>query len=132
MPHQGLVDHNATQFKKSVVKLCDGVWSAVGFAASTQHMIEGKNSVTIVDTSESTSAAENVLAKFREITDKPVGRIIYTHSHRDHISGATIFSEGHDIPIIASSGFSSDLVGQDEGVIAPYKALNRRTMAQFG
>ncbi|WP_136443634.1 alkyl/aryl-sulfatase [Pacificoceanicola onchidii] len=132
MPNNSLVVHNETQFRKQVVDLAPGVWTAVGYAASTQHMIEGRETVTIVDTSESTSAAAHVLAAFREKTDKPVGRIIYTHSHRDHISGASVFSEGQTVPILASAGFESDLVGQDETRIAPNKALGRRTMAQFG
>ncbi|MGX9354005.1 alkyl sulfatase dimerization domain-containing protein [Roseobacteraceae bacterium S113] len=132
MPNNSLVEHNQTQFKKQVVELAPGIWTAVGFAASTQHMIEGTSSVTIVDTSESTRAAENVLAAFREHSQNPVARIIYTHSHRDHISGATVFAEGSEIPILASAAFESDLVGQDEMRIAPKKALGRRTMAQFG
>ncbi|MDJ0639861.1 MAG: hypothetical protein QNJ20_13580 [Paracoccaceae bacterium] len=76
MPNVRLVAQNETQFKKQVVDLAPGIWTAVGFAASTQHMIEGESSVTIIDTSESTSAATNVLAAFRERCDKPVGRII--------------------------------------------------------
>ncbi|MDJ0639860.1 MAG: hypothetical protein QNJ20_13575 [Paracoccaceae bacterium] len=43
-----------------------------------------------------------------------------------------MFSEGREVPIIASARFSSDLIGQDETRIAPNKALQRRTMAQFG
>lgn len=132
MPNPLLVSHNETQFRKHVVQLAPGVWTAVGFAASTQHMIEGATTVTIIDTSESTRAAANVLAAFREVCQKPVGRIIYTHSHRDHISGATVFSEGRKVPIIASALFSSDLLGQEPGRIAPNKALGQRTMAQFG
>lgn len=132
MPNPDLIHHNDTQFRKSIVELAKGMWTAVGYAASTQHMIEGDSSITIIDTSESTGAATNVLAKFREKTDKPVARIIYTHSHRDHISGAKIFADGRDIPIIASAKFKSDLVGQDETAIAPNQALNRRTLAQFG
>jgi uncharacterized sulfatase len=132
MPNERLIEHNATQFRKSLVSLAPGIWTAVGYAASTQHMIEGKSSITIVDTSESTGAAKNVLAEFRKKTDKPVARIIYTHSHRDHISGASVFADGNDIPILASEMFSSDLVDQDAGTIAPKTALNRRTMAQFG
>ncbi len=132
MPNPALLHHNETQFAKSIVELCPGVFTAVGYAASTQHMIVGEQSITIVDTSESTAAAENVLAEFRKITDKPIARIIYTHSHRDHISGATVFSEGRDIPILASAAFSSDLVGQDASAIAPNQSLNRRTQAQFG
>ncbi len=132
MPNEALVHHNETQFRKSVITLAPGMWTAVGFAASTQHMIEGANSVTIIDTSESTGAAENVLAAFREKSAKPVERIIYTHAHRDHISGASVFAEGREIEILASAAFASDLVGQDSDKIAPFKALNRRTLAQFG
>ena len=132
MANPALVHHNETQFAKSVIELAPGVWAAVGFAASTQHMVIGERSVTIIDTSESTGAAKDVLAEFRKITDKPIARIIYTHSHRDHISGASVFCEGRDIPILASAGFSSDLIGQDASRIAPTKALGRRTLAQFG
>lgn len=131
MPNVALIEQN-DQFAKSVILLDAGIWSAVGYAASNVYMIEGSDSVTIIDTTESTKAAENILAAFRTKTDKPVGRIIYTHSHRDHISGASVFSEGRDIPILASVGFKSDLVDVDERVVAPNHALNRRTQAQFG
>ncbi len=131
MPNAALIAHNA-QFKKSIVELSPGVWSAVGYAASNMHMVEGERSVTIIDTTESTKAAENILAEFRKLTDKPIARIIYTHSHRDHICGATVFSPNGDIPILASASFSSDLIGVDPNAIAPNKSLGRRTQAQFG
>ncbi|MDU8926183.1 alkyl/aryl-sulfatase [Alisedimentitalea sp. MJ-SS2] len=132
MANEKLVHHNDTQFRKGIVELCPGFFSAVGYAASTQHMVVGDRTVTIIDTSESTGAAKNVLAAFRNITDKPVGRIIYTHSHRDHISGTTVFAEDRNVPIYAHHGFISDLVAQNAERIAPNKALGRRTMAQFG
>ena len=132
MPNAALLHHNETQFRKSIVELAPGIWTAVGFAASTQHFIDGDTSMTVIDTSESTGAAKNVLAEIRKLTDKPVGRIIYTHSHRDHISGAAVFAEGRDIPVIANQRFKSDLIGQNGGEIAPHQALNRRTAAQFG
>ncbi len=132
MPNAALLRHNETQFRKSVVELAPGMWTAVGFAASTQQVIEGDTSLTVVDTSESTAAARNVLAEIRKLTKKPVGRIIYTHSHRDHISGAAVFAEGRDIPVFANEKFKSDLVDQDADSIAPLQALNRRTAAQFG
>lgn len=120
------------QTKKQIVELAPGIYSAIGFAASNVHMVEGAETLTIIDTTETTKAAENILAEFRKYSSKPVGRIIYTHSHRDHISGARIFSEDRDIPIYASSVFKSDLVDVDEGQIAPNKALMRRTLMQFG
>ncbi len=129
--HPDLVAHNA-QLRRDVIELAPGIWTAVGFAASNVHMIEGADSLTIIDTTETTKAAENILAAFRERTDKPVGRIILTHSHRDHISGASVFAEGHDVPVIASHLFKSDLVGVDPDAITPAKALMRRTVMQFG
>lgn len=132
MPNASLVEHNKVQCAKSVVELAPGIWGAIGYAASNVYMIEGAAHLTIIDTTESTKAAENILAAFRQKTDKPVGRIIYTHSHRDHISGATVFADGNDIPVLASARFSSDLVAVDEQAIAPNKALGRRTQAQFG
>ena len=131
MPNAALIAHN-DQFRKSVMKIAPGIWSAVGYAASNVHMVEGRDTVTIIDTSESTKAAENILAAFRARTDKPVGRIIYTHSHRDHISGARIFAPKGGVPILASAAFRSDLIDVDDSVIAPKRALGRRTQAQFG
>lgn len=129
--HPDLIAQGA-QTRKDLIELAPGIWTAVGYAASTVHMIEGESSVTIIDTTETTKAAENILADFRQLTDKPVSRIILTHSHRDHVSGATIFSEGQSVPILASHLFKSDLVDVDPNIIAANKALMRRTMMQFG
>ena len=131
MPNASLIAQN-NQFRKSIVELGAGLWGAIGFAASNVYAIEGETSLTIIDTTESTRAAENILTELRTRSDKPIGRIIYTHSHRDHISGATVFAEGRDIPVLASGTFSSDLVGVDETIVAPNRALGRRTQAQFG
>ena len=76
MPHPALIAHNATQFEKAVIELRPGIWGAVGYAASCVYMVEGAQSVTIIDTTESTKAAENILAEFRKHSTKPVGRII--------------------------------------------------------
>ena len=131
MANPDLLAHRA-QFEKSITRLSDGIYTAVGYAASNVHMIEGDSSITIIDTSESTKAAENILAEFQKLSDKPIARIIYTHSHRDHISGATVFAQGKDIPILAHYGFKSDLVAVSDIIPAPNMALGRRTQAQFG
>jgi len=130
MAHPDLVAHN-DQFPREIVELGTGMWTALGFAASNAHMIEGHESVTIIDTTESTAAAEAIATAFRARSSKPVGRIIYTHSHRDHISGASVFRTA-DQPVLASHRFASDLVGVDEARIAPIRALGTRTQAQFG
>jgi len=129
--HPSLIEHS-NEFRKDIVELASGVYTAVGYAASTQHMIVGEDAVIIIDTSESTKAAENVLAEFRKITDKPITTIIYTHSHRDHISGASVFAEGREVEIIAAHNFHSDLVAVDASHPSPNKAMMARTKRQFG
>ena len=129
--HPALVAQNA-QFEKKLHQLADNVFMAVGFAASNVHLLVGETGVVVIDTTETTQAAENILAEFRKHCDLPVTTIIYTHSHRDHISGATVFAEGRDVEVIAADNFESDLVAVDNARPAPNKALMMRTKRQFG
>lgn len=129
-PEDKLRAHSA-EFEKAVYPLSSNAYLAVGFAASNVGMIVGDDGLIIIDTTESTKAAENILSAFREITDKPVRTIIYTHSHRDHISGASVFAQGGEVEIIAHPEFESDLVAT-EGKPVPHKALLARTARQFG
>lgn len=120
-------------FTKDVVQLADNVYMAFGFAASNVYMIVGEGGVIIIDTSETTSAAGNILAAFREITELPVDTIIFTHSHRDHVSGASVFAAGGDNPqILASTQFSDDFLAVATDHPLPSKAMQARTKRQFG
>ena len=130
-PHPELVAQNR-QFEKQVLELAPGIHGAVGFAASNVYMLIGEDGVIIIDTTETTKAAENILTEFRKITDKPVKTIIYTHSHRDHISGATVFAGDENPEIIASDNFESDMVAVDTSRPKPNKAMMARTQKQFG
>ncbi len=129
--HPDLIAQNA-QFAKKIHQLSDSVYSAVGYAASNVHFLVGKAGIVLIDTTETTQAAENILNDFRAHSDLPITTIIYTHSHRDHISGATVFAEGREVEVIASDNFTSDLVGVDETRPAPNKALMARTKRHFG
>ena len=129
--HPDLIAQNA-QFAKKIHKLTANVYTAVGYAASNVHFLVGDAGIVVIDTTETTQAAENILADFREISGLPITTIIYTHSHRDHISGATVFAEGRDVEVIAADNFTSDLVGVDETRPAPNKALMVRTKRHFG
>ncbi len=130
-PHPELLTQNQ-QFEKQIIELAPDVYGAVGFAASNVFMLEGENGLVIIDTTESTRAAENILSEFRKISGKPVQTIIYTHSHRDHISGASVFAEGGHPEVIASDNFESDLIDIDTRHPMPDKALMVRTKRQFG
>ena len=119
-------------FQKEIVQLADNVYQAFGFAASNVYMIIGDDGLIIVDTSETTTAAANILAEFRKITDLPIKTIILTHSHRDHVSGASVFAEGGTPEILASTRFSDDSLFVASDHPQPIKAMQVRTKRQFG
>ncbi|CAN0581362.1 unnamed protein product, partial [Ectocarpus sp. 12 AP-2014] len=129
--HPDLIAHTA-QFTKTIHQLAPNVYSAVGYAASNVHLLVGDTGVVVIDTTESTQASENILTDFQAHSTLPVTTIIYTHSHRDHISGASVFARGRDVEVISSDNFTSDLVGVDTTRPAPNAALMARTKRQFG
>lgn len=129
--HPELKDHPA-YFKKEIVQLADNVYQAFGFAASNVYMIIGEDGLIIVDTSETTAAAENILAEFRKISNLPITTIILTHSHRDHVSGASVFAQDGNPEILASSRYSEDSLFVASDHPQPVKAMQVRTKRQFG
>ena len=131
MAHPDLEKHSG-EFRKDVIELVPGIFTAVGFAASNVHVLVGNDGLVIIDTTESTRAAANILAEIRKISALPVKTIIYTHSHRDHISGASVFADGGNPEIIASHLFRSDLIDVDETRPHPERVLQQRTVRQFG
>ena len=119
-------------FQSAIVQLADNVYQAFGFAASNVYMIVGDTGLIIVDTSETTAAAEMILAEFRKISDLPIETIIFTHSHRDHVSGASVFAEGGEPTILASEKYSDDFLFVASKHLQPVKAMQVRTKRQFG
>lgn len=119
---------HSNMFRKDVIEIVPNVYASIGFGASVSTMIVGNTGIIIIDTTDSTKAAENTLKEFRKITDKPVKAIIYTHGHRDHVSGATVFAEGGTPEIYAQHNLSNELASTE----GPYQILKQRTMRQFG
>ena len=77
------------------------------------------------------SSTRDVIARFREISSLPVAAIIYTHGHRDHISGTSVFCAGGSPEIIARGNIEPDLY-RDPDRYAPTAIMLRRTARQFG
>ncbi len=92
---------HSAEFEQQVIRVADGVYMAIGYGIANSIMLEGEDGVIIVDTMETLEAGQAVMAAFRNITDKPVQAIVYTHSHPDHIGGSAAFAEGRDIPVYA-------------------------------
>ena len=96
----------APEFREEVIKVSDGVYSAVGYSVSNSSMIVGDDGVIIIDTGMDSVRAEAILEQFRKITDKPIAAVIFTHGHGDHTGGASVFVEEGDEPQVwARSNF---------------------------
>lgn len=92
---------HSDEFRKEIIQVSEAIHVAVGYALANVIMIEGDDGLIIVDTTESVVAAEEIKAEFDKISTKPVKAIIYTHSHPDHVGGASVFA-GNDNPVIYS------------------------------
>ena len=125
---EAVLREHSNEFRREVIKVTDSVYVAVGYGASNSALVIGETGLIIVDTGQSITAAEAINREFRKISDKPVTAIIYTHSHRDHISGASIFAGDQTPDIFASANFANELVG---GHVAG-EILFKRTKRQFG
>jgi cyclase len=78
-----------------VDKLRDNLFVLRGGGGNTAVFVQA-NGVTVVDT-KNPGWGQPILAKIKELTDKPVTTIINTHTHGDHVSGNVEFPATVDI-----------------------------------
>ncbi|MHA1210966.1 MAG: alkyl sulfatase dimerization domain-containing protein [Candidatus Heimdallarchaeota archaeon] len=93
-------------------------------------LIEGDEGVIVVDTGISRKAGEYINKKLKELTDKPVKAIIYTHHHYDHINGTEVLVskeevEQNNIPIFAAKNFILEHTSENivTGPIMAWRAM---------
>ena len=66
---------------------------AVGFALANSILLEAPDGLIVVDTTEAVAGATDIFREFRNISQKPVKGVIYTHSHKDHMGGTEVCCE---------------------------------------
>lgn len=77
-----------------VEKIADGVWAAISYDLASTVLIQTSEGNVIVDTGMSPERARKMRAALEEATPPaPTAAIIYTHSHIDHIGGATVWAD---------------------------------------
>jgi len=88
-------------FKKRIEKIGSNIYVAIGYGLANSILVEGKDSVLIIDCMESMKSGREVKAAFDSICGKPVKAIIYTHFHTDHTGGAAAFAENKTVDVYA-------------------------------
>lgn len=121
--------------RAGLFRVRDGVYQVRGFDVANMTIVVSQTGLIIIDplTSSETAAAALALAR-REIGDRPVVAVIFTHSHVDHFGGVRGIVDPADVAagrvqIIAPDGFMEHAV--TENVIAG-NAMGRRAQYQFG
>ncbi len=111
-----------------VLNPAPGIWVAIGYDLANTTLIQTSKGNVIVDPGMSPARAEPVHAALQAVAPGPTAAIIYTHSHIDHIGGASVWA-GEQTQIWATDRFRGHLMKQ-YGTFQ--RAEQRRGARQFG
>ena len=127
--------HAILNAQVGLFKVTDGVYQLRGFDIANITLVEGKTGWIVIDTLTARESAAAAMAFARkQLGDKPVSAIVFTHSHADHFGGALGIASAEEvaerkIPVIASEGFMEEATSEN---ILVGTAMARRSMYQFG
>jgi alkyl sulfatase BDS1-like metallo-beta-lactamase superfamily hydrolase len=112
-----------------VEKISEHVWAAIGYDLASTVLIHTLEGNVIVDTAISPPKAKEIRAALEAEAPKgPVKAVIFTHSHIDHVGGATVWS-GEGVPIWATAVLPGHLLKQ-YALYLPIETI--RGSRQFG
>ena len=126
---QGLSQEHKKEFKKDLIEVTEDIYVGVGYGLANSIMIETENSLVIVDTLGSVERAEELYQDFREISEKPITAIVYTHNHLDHLGGSTVFYNENKTEIYAQENIIYNL---DNIATTIRPIIFQRSARQFG
>jgi alkyl sulfatase BDS1-like metallo-beta-lactamase superfamily hydrolase len=112
-----------------IEKVSEHVWVALGFDLANEILIQTEEGIVIIDPLmklERAAAARKELLK--NVSGGGVKSIIYTHSHIDHIGGASLWAKDNP-PIWATEGFKDNFFKQYQ-VYLPIESI--RGKRQYG
>ena len=98
--HRSALEHTE-RLARRLYEVRPGVWNLVGNGLSNQTFIDAPEGIIAIDTGESNEEMRSALADLRQVTDRPIAAVIYSHFH--YVNGTEeIFREvGHEVPVYA-------------------------------
>ena len=116
-------------------KVTERVYQVRGFDISNMTIVEGDSGLIVIDTLGSPETAHAALdLYYQHRPRKPVGTVIYTHSHPDHFGGVKGVTSEADVAsgkvqLLAPAGFNEAVAGE---VVLAGTAMGRRVQYQLG
>lgn len=101
-----------------IEQISGNVYKIFGNGGNTVVFVR-EDDVVLVDT-KLPNSGEGILAEIRKITDKPVGLVINTHSHPDHVGSNAFFTDGSDRVQVVAQANSAARMREGGG---PFPAL---------
>jgi len=81
-----------TEIKKvSFTKLADNAYAYTAEGDPNTGVIIGDDGVMVLDTQATPTMAQDVIARIREVTDKPIKYVVLTHYHAVRVLGASAY-----------------------------------------
>jgi glyoxylase-like metal-dependent hydrolase (beta-lactamase superfamily II) len=95
-------------------QLSDNAWAYTAEGDPNSGVIIGDDSVLIVDTTATPAMAQDLIAKIRSVTDKPIKYVVLSHYHAVRVLGASAYFEEGAQQVIASRGTYEMIVERGE------------------
>ena len=112
-----------------VERISEHVWAAIGYDLASVILVATPEGHVIVDSGMSPARARIMRqALEKEVPPGPIKALVYTHSHIDHVGGASAWVEA-DTPIWATGQLAEHLLKQYQMFLPAEAARGRR---QFG
>lgn len=108
--------------------IADGVWVAIGYDLANTTLIRTAAGNVVVDPGMSPARSSVVRQALLDVSPGPTLALIYTHSHIDHVGGASVWME-EGTQVWATDALEPHFFGQ-YGRLLPSE--RRRGMRQFG
>jgi len=104
--------NDMTPKRVSFTRLGEGLYAYTAEGDPNTGVIIGDDGVMIVDAQATPAMAEDVIAKVRSVTDKPIRYVLLSHYHAVRVLGASAYCDAH--AVIASSATRDLIVERGE------------------
>ncbi|WP_250462254.1 alkyl/aryl-sulfatase [Microbulbifer litoralis] len=121
--------------KTGLYEVVDGIYQVRGFDLTTMSVIRGKTGWIIIDPLTMTEVSQAALELVnRELGERPVSAVIYTHSHPDHFGGVKGVISQQDVDsgktrVIAPAHFMEHVASE---MALAGNAMSRRAQYMHG